>query len=992
MYFDPQHLFSPYAGLFYGFWAGVTLEGTREVSFMEQQIHEHDLIHGFRVERIRPVPDEQGTLYEMRHEKTNARLAWLAREDDNMTFSIGFRTVPWNDTGVFHICEHSVLNGSEKYPVKEPFVDLLQGSLQTFLNAMTAQDRTFYPISSRNRKDYLNLMDVYLDAVFHPAIYKNPNIFYQEGWHYEITDEKEPLKYNGVVFNEMKGAMSSPDELILDAVGRALYPDTCYAYNSGGDPMHIPDLSYTDFLAAHRRFYHPSNAYIFLDGRVDLAAALSEIDSVLAPFEAQEVSFPIPLQEPVAAKRVRLPYEVDGSQDYSRRTIVTGAGLLCTYDDLETLTGWNVLASVLTGSNEAPLKKAILSLGLAEDVDVSLLEDMKQPGLSWTVRNLKEADIDRVIEVVHATLKELAEKGLNHEDLAAELNQQEFRYRMKQEPAGVILADACYRSWMHGGDPMLYINCSEVYGKLRGRIEEGWFEGLAQKFLDEESHEQIVAAVPDPDLGARRQAEEEARLAAVKASWSTQQLQEAVAACRKLHAWQETPDSPQAKATLPSLKLSEISPDPLAIEGKEETAGDVPLLVYDRMTPGIAYFNLYFEIAGVQEKDLPAVSLWSSLLTRVRTADHSLLELQRAIKTYIGVLSFSTSAVSPKDRPEVCAPYLVVSCACLEKNLKIALDLVAEVLTSSVFGKETVQPLVQQELEGLRQQLIRAGHQEAVARTAGVYSAAIAAREYMSGLTYGQAVKELSENYEEQAEGFLENCRLYSRVFVTSDRLTASCSAGTEEDLRAWIGALPRAEFHRCVVHMPLLTEMKSAVIIPSQVSFSAMAMNVQDLSAENFGTLRVLAHALTYGYLWSQVRVRGGAYGTGATMLGSGLFSVYSGDDPTPMRTLAVDKEMFDHPETLDKEMTTYIIGTIAAMEPLMSDMTRMRTADVQWLSRIDYAQRQAWRQAVLAVTRPQTEQLMKQLAVRIRQGAEAVVGPESAAGQDRGFPQHRL
>ena len=388
----------------------------------------HEIKSGFQLNAVRHIEDQQGDLYEFEHVKTGAQLVWMKRADENKTFCIGFKTIPENDTGVFHICEHSVLNGSRKYPVREPFVDLLNGSMQTFLNAMTYPDKTIYPVSSRNPKDFLNLMDVYLDAVFHPAIYTNPNIFYQEGWHYEIHKEDEIPTYKGVVFNEMKGAFASVDELISNETARMLFRDNCYQYVSGGDPVHIPDLSYEQFKKAHSTFYHPSNARIFLDGDLDIDAALEEIDSYLRDYTKQEVSFDIPMQKETPYEEHTIGYEIGDEEDPAGKTVVSISTLLSDYSDVKEDIAWNILTSLLAGSNDAPLKKVILEKGLGQDVEVSLLDGIEQFVLTFLVRNTDADKKDEILDAIYGTLGNLAEHGLDHAQLQASLNHQEFMY------------------------------------------------------------------------------------------------------------------------------------------------------------------------------------------------------------------------------------------------------------------------------------------------------------------------------------------------------------------------------------------------------------------------------------------------------------------------------------------------------------------------------------------------------------------------------------
>ncbi len=480
----------------------------------------NDVIHGFKVTNQRQMNDCGGTLYEMVHEKTGAGLCWLKRDDANMTFSVAFKTIPANDTGVFHILEHSVLNGSKKYPVREPFVELLKSSMQTFLNAMTFPDKTLYPISTRNKKDYRNLMSVYMDAVFHPAIYDNLNIFKQEGWHYEIHKEDEIPSYKGVVFNEMKGAFSSVDETVVNELNRMLFPDNCYQYVSGGDPVKIPTLTYEEFIANHQKFYHPSNARFFLDGDLDIDDTLQFInDEYLSKYEKLDVNFDIPMQKPTSACTHVYDYEIAEEDDPKDKTMAALAKIISSYDDVEQNTAWQVLNQILAGSNESPFKKAILAKELGQDVELSLYDGIQQPWAVIMVRNTTEENAEKALQVLKDTAKDLVQNGLDHEQILASLNQLQFQYLEKKEPAGIVFAMAAQNAWLYGGDPAMYLSCGDVYDTLRKKTEEGYFEALLKDFLLDDEHLSAVIAKPSKTLAKKRLDAEEAELKAAKASW-----------------------------------------------------------------------------------------------------------------------------------------------------------------------------------------------------------------------------------------------------------------------------------------------------------------------------------------------------------------------------------------------------------------------------------------------------------------------------------------
>ncbi len=944
------------------------------------EIKINDVIHGFRVVNIRTLEDHQCLFYEMEHEKTGAQLAWLADNDDNKTFSICFKTIPEDDTGVFHICEHSVLNGSQKYPVREPFVDLLKTSMQTFLNAMTAPDHTFYPVSSRNDQDFLNLMDVYLDAVLHPLIHTNPDIFYQEGWHYEIRDEKDEPVYKGVVLNEMKGAFASVDETVVDELGRMLFPDNCYHFVSGGDPEHIVELSYEQFKATHARFYHPSNARIFLDGKVDIDAALAKMDSFFAPYEKEKVSFDIPWQKQLPAKTATVPYEIGAQESPEHRTVIALARLLCTWKDIEVNLAAQVLATALSGSNDAPLKKKILEKGLGEDVEFVVYDGIQQDFSVILVRNTDAEKKDAIVSTIHELAEQLSREGLNHETLKAILNQMEFHYKEKKEPAGVMIADASYNSWLYGGDPALYLNYGHVFDELRQKVDDGWFEQLLKEILLDEEHTDIVVAVPDASLGKKKAEKEAARLHEAKSSWGDD-IHAYIERTKHLDVWQASEDTPEAKAALPVLKLSEINEKPEPFEPEVKEYRSVPLLVYPANASGIVYFNLYFSIAGIRKDDLPSLGLFTDLLLHLPTKRHTLSQLQELVRANIGSLGFRADALGTKE-PDVCQPMIVVTCSVLEEKLPAAVDLVLEILQETVFEKDEIKPLVKQKVEENRQVLIGNGHAAAVLRAMAHHNADSACREYLGGYTSARFVMDLDKEYDTRADEFIDQALMYQEVLFVSSRLTASLTGEENEaQVKRLIDTLPAADFQRCRVHTPLLEGDKEGIIIPAQVGYCACAGNMEEYGAKYDGSWRVLAHMLTYGYMWNEIRVKGGAYGTGFSAGAAGSLAAWTYRDPSPAKSLETCRGAGEwiRQEVKDKDLSSYIIGTIASGEPLLSYGQKVRSGDARWFRGTSYEDRCVLRREILTTDSAKLEEMSHVLDAVVEKGTQVLIAPES-------------
>ena len=937
---------------------------------------------GFEIMRVRELPDHGAVLYEMTHIKTGAQLCWLKRDDINKTFAIGFKTLPEDDTGVFHIIEHTVLNGSKKYPVREPFVELLKTSMQTFLNAMTYPDRTLYPISSRNKKDFMNLMSVYLDAVFHPEIYRNKNIFYQEGWHYEIHDPEEEPIYKGVVFNEMKGAFSSVDETVIAELDRILFPDNCYKYVSGGDPEKITDLTYEKYIATHAKFYHPTNARIVLDGDIDIEEVLAFIDGeYLSHYEKEEADFTIPHQEPVAAVHRTYAYEVSESDDLRDKTQIAMAKIVSECDDIKKNTAWNVLATLLTANNESLLKKSILEKGLGQDVEMDLSTGIQQPWAVLLVRNTNEEHYDEVMRTLKEAAKQLISGGLDHDRIKASLNQMEFSYHEKHEPAGVIFAAKMMETWNFEKDPAIAFTCGNVYEELRQAADTGYFEELLKEFFLDDEHLCTVMAVPSPEVGKERLAREQKKLHDAKQSWEN--VQEYIDRTIALETWQNTPDTKEQLDTLPKLKLEDVEEKPERYEAEVRTVKGVPVLLYPDNERGIVYGNFYFSLAGVTKERLPYVSAYTGLLLNVPTKNKTVEELQEAIRRDAGTLTISIDAYTPDLNPDVCIPVICAGFSCLKKNLNSVLDLVREVLMESVFPKESILALLQQDMEELRQSAIMGGHSLASRRLNAGNTAEGVFREYVNGYTFASFEKNLIEHFDEEADALINECELLRDVLYAKDRLTVSFSSeellGAVED---WMDTLNGMPAERAVVHYSRMERKNEALEIPAGISFAVLATPLEAEQGKYDAGMQVLSHYLTYQYLWNEVRVHGGAYGTGCSIGVTGSLAAYSYRDPSPLRSLDIFRNIANEVRELkdeDLDMEGFIIGTLAGASPLQTPIARIRSADAAWFRKMTYEKRCENRARIMHMTKEDMVSFADHLEPLLKQANTFVVGPKA-------------
>ena len=889
-------------------------------------------LHGFTVERVREIAELGGSFVEMTHDKTGAQLCWMDNGEINKLFCVGFKTLPEDSTGVFHILEHSVLCGSEKYPVREPFVELMKSSMNTFLNAMTFPDKTIYPISSRNEQDFMNLTEVYLDAVFAPRIFQNPSIFYQEGWHVELTEENATPTYKGVVFNEMKGAMSSVDQVAFEGAQQLAFPDNCYGFNSGGDPKHIPDLTYEQFCESYRRFYHPSNSRVFLDGAVPLDRVLPLIDGYLSRYERSDEKHDITDQQPRSAEATNY-YEIGAEEPEEGRAYLMLGKAIGSWRDVDKIYAAQVLADVLAGSNEAPLKRAILSAGLAQDMAFIVQDGIQQPVVALQFKNTDDSKAEAIRQTVRETVKELAEKGLDRAEVEASVNRLAFNLREPHEPQGLIRAINSYSAWLYGGDPVTYLLYDGVIANLYALKENGGYEKLLQELLLDETGLCVLHTLPSKTLGEEQRKAEADRLRKIADGWTAEDRAEILKLNETLAIWQQTPDTPEQLATLPVLDLSEVSPEPMRIDTTVMEAQGVTVLQHKAPCHGIAHLNYYFTLTDCSLEELSRLKLLGTLLGMLPTARHDAAALQQEIKSNIGDLTIKLGVEARLGDRETCTPQLVVNCSVLEEKLPQAAALVHEILTETILNDaERVREIVLQQDQVLKQMGIGAGNRLAANQALSHGSASGAVEEALNGHTHILAVHDFAANFDQQMPGFAELAGAKLRAAVCRERMTLSVTAAQPIDVSDIVGAYPAGEAAAPAARYASALPMKTGVRIPAQVGFAAMATHLDKLGIAYDGSARVASTIVGLGYLWNVVRVQGGAYGVNGRISPSGEVSVSSFRDPTPGKTLDAYRGMADFlrgfaqsGESLDK----FIISTISSTEPLMSPSQTGRMAD---------------------------------------------------------------
>ena len=897
-------------------------------------------VHGFTVKSVTDLPEVKGRLVRMTYEKNGADLAWLDRDDDNKTFAIIFRTIPDDDTGVAHIIEHSVLCGSEKYPVRQPFVEMLKSSFATYLNAWTAPDRTTYPVCSRNNADFLNLTDVYLDAVFHPLSVKGPLQFRQEGWHYEIHGERGTgngeLTRNGVVLSEMKGAFGNPQRLAYNEINRLLFPDNCYGRCSGGYPASIHGLTFEKYKEFYFSHYHPSNARIFLDGRVDLPAMLAKLDSCLSDYERREIDAPIPFQKPVAAEKT-MPYEIGEDDSAADKTVLMDGWVYGTWRDREEELALDVMTDALADSNEAPLKKALLGRGLCEDVEFSLSGSKAQMCAYLCVKNVKDGKADEVRRTVRETLERIVADGLDRRRIAALVDRREFRDREQDTggtPRGLANVHNASCQWLYGGDPADAFRTEHLYKSLRERIAQGWFENLLKRAILDNPHHAKLTMTPSKTLGGERRRAEKAELAAMLAKWSKEELSRVKAEAKALEEFQKKVDSPEDLAKLPALSLSDIPEKGPVPEWAEADVGGTRAFRVKTSANGIAYLDLYFELRGCSREELSDAAILAEALGDLPTAKRGLQELKNELDANLGRLDAEVKAFARPGDAKRAKSYLVVHVSALESKLGEIARLVPEVLLETSFDTKLTGDLVNQRRRSIEQSVAgRSGSHYASLRASASQSVLCTVYEFFGGISFLRRLQAVDDSFGEGGDDFCRRLAALSERVFSRRGLTAFVSDNVETGwLEAVFARFPQGAPVPDVAILPMPAR-REGFRTTGKIAGTAKA----SFPGVCTGSGRVAAHMLTLDYLWNEIRVLGGAYGGQFGVGTSGLAKYVSWNDPNPARTFGVYDRTGDALRKAVQEspsLDKYIIGTVSGTEPYLTPSVEMSSAAALALS----------------------------------------------------------
>jgi presequence protease len=919
---------------------------------------------GFRLTQKEEIAELKSLGLFFQHDVTGAELLVLENDDDNKVFSATFRTPPENDTGIAHILEHSVLCGSKNFPVKEPFVELMKGSLQTFLNAMTFPDKTMYPVASRNRKDFYNLMNVYLDAVFYPNI--SEDTFKQEGWHYELNSPDDKIVYKGVVLNEMKGEFSSPESCIDRQLAHSLFPSTPYGFESGGDPASIPDLSYGEFKEFHRKHYHPSNSRLFLYGDGDTLSYLEYLqDKYLKDFELMDVDTSIPHQRSFRkAKRKALTYPISSHESLEKKTFVLLGCKLDKAINHEHCLGFSILSHLLLGSSASPLRKALITSELGSEVIGGGFDDNRADTIfAVGLKGTEPEHETKVLALIDSTLRDLAENGIEEDMIRSAVNSIDFRLREANYggfPKGIVYNIQALGSWLYGKNPFSHLRFEKVMRKIKKRMHEGYFEDLIQRYLIDNPHRSILVAVPKPGLGKKLEAKERKILKAVKDKLVSDEVDSLIAETQKLQELQLTPDSPEALATLPSLEIQDVPKEiekyPLEIKHQ----GDSKILFHELFTNDIAYTQIGFNTGSVPTEMIPYISLLGNLMLGMGTGKHSYAEISKLIGMHTGGIRTSHfSSATVQDRHQVLS-YIIISGKALMEKVDNLFDIFDELLGDYSFGdhKRLVE-IIRSAKADMEDSIVPHGNHYVSARLQSYQSRLGKFDELTDGITYYQFLEQLLERVEKDPGEVASQFRQVAERIFTQQNVFFNITSDQkdyrkiEKRIAGTVNTLSDKEWKTEEWDLQAVP-LNEGFLTASNVQHVGKGANLYDLGFKYSGQFEVLKALLRTGFLWDKVRVHGGAYGSGNSFdFFTGDYSLLSYRDPNLTETLDVYDEIADFLNHLDmsqEELTKIIIGCVGKMDPPLTPDLKGKASMIEHLTGRTHEMKQQLREELLS------------------------------------------
>lgn len=957
---------------------------------------EYEILDEHRVE------DVQSDGFILRHKKSGARIAILSNNDDNKVFYIGFRTPPEDETGVPHIIEHTTLCGSKKFPVKDPFIELAKGSLNTFLNAMTYPDKTVYPVASCNDQDFKNLMDVYLDAVFNPNITKYEEIFKQEGWHYELTGKDDELKINGVVYNEMKGAYSSPDEVLSSQIYRSLFPDNTYSKDSGGNPEYIPKLTYEAYLDFYHKYYHPSNSYIYLYGDMDVVERLEWLDKeYLSLYDYKKVNSEINKQPAFdEIKNVEAQYSITMDDSQENKTYLSYNRVVGDSLDEMLYQAFDVLDYALVSSPGAPVKQALIDAGIGDDVYGSYDAGILQPVFSFVAKNANASQADEFESIIESTLKEVVKTGINKEALLAGINSSEFKFReadFGQFPKGLLFGLNCLDSWLFDDmKPFIHLECLGTFAKLRKAVDTDYFEKLIQEYLLDNTHGSSVTVKPKRGLGNEREEALAKELSDYKASLSDEEIKRLIEDTEHLKKYQEEPSSDEDLRKLPMLTRADMKKNAMLFSNIEDELLDVKVVRHDIESNGIDYISFLFDAGDFAQSELGYLGFFTNALGLVSTEKYSYTDLANATNIYTGGISTGTASHPDiKDRNNFVFKF-EVKLKVLEKNLDKALELMEQMLLTSDFtDTKRLGELVAQIKARLQANLSSSGHLVAAMRSMSSFSRYALYQDELKGVAFYRSICRIEKELSESPKSVSDKLAAIAKKLFARNRMLISFTGNNE----AYGNAKPSLEKviagfnkmsavgNQAEVHF---NTAKEAFIDASQIQYVAKTGDFICEGYEYTGALRLLRIILSYDYLWINVRVKGGAYGCMNTFLRSGESYFVSYRDPNLSDTLDVYDRIPEYIKSFspdERDMTKYIIGTFSALDTPMNPEAKGSRSLSAYLEGITYEQIQKERNEILNAQPEDIRRLADLVEAVLKKDSICVIGNENMIKESAGL-----
>lgn len=958
----------------------------------------------YEVLKKEEIPELEATGYLVRHKKTKARVALLSCKDENKVFQIGFRTPPSDSTGVPHIMEHSVLCGSKDFPVKDPFVELAKGSLNTFLNAMTYPDKTVYPVASCNDQDFQNLMHVYLDAVFHPNIYKEEKIFCQEGWHYELEEEEGPLIYNGVVYNEMKGAFSSPEDMLDREIMTTLYPDTPYFHESGGDPEHIPELTYEAFLNFHQKFYHPSNCYIYLYGDMDMAKKLSWIDEqYLSQYEYLKVDSDIGLQKAFDKPIERVvDYPISAEDSVKNQAYLSYNTVVGTSLDARLYLAFQVLEYALLSAPGAPLKQALLDAGIGKDILSSYENGIAQPYFSVIAKGANVEQKQAFVDTVRGTLEKIVKEGFDPKALQAGLNFYEFRYREADYgnyPKGLMYGLQMLDSWLYDEEqPFLHLQALSHFAALKEEIGHRYFENLVETYLLHNTHAAVLILNPVPGLETRKESKVEQALSSYKSGLESWELTELVKKTRELKAYQDEPSSPEELLKIPMLKREDIKKEAAPLVNEELSVDGTTLLWQDIATNGITYICLLFDAKDLPKSLIPYLGILKHVLGYVDTENYSYGELSNEINCHTGgILSTVSLYGDMRDKNKFRTMFEMRAKMLCDKT-DFAFAMMREILNrTKLTDKKRLYEIIAQLKSRLQMYLTSSGHSAAAMRAMSKFFPQARINDQMMGIAFYQVIEDLEQHFDKRAEELIQKLSLVMQYILRPENLIVSCTS-RKDGLKAVekeIPALKKALCHTLLPEEVPVSELSDTLVkregikTPSAVQYVARAGRIREYT----GAYRVLKVILSYDYLWIQIRVKGGAYGC---MSGFGVYGdsyLVSYRDPNLGRTNEIFEKTADYVEQFDadeRDMTKYIIGTVSSLDVPLTPAAAGNRSMSAWITHATIEDFQKIRDEVLTATAADIRALAGGIRELLAEGSFCTIGNENRIEKEQDLFEH--